>query len=148
MNKCDKCPAWLDIVMKDALFDEVVQWQQWERVSHPVQSKQGKSKVVKKMEKVIKEGTVEEALLCLQHKIPSFLEHVFVKRKQAAFLKSAKHSCNQMKQLSGLTLLKITPVSTKIKFKQPIGVNKKLHSLLLQFGPKVLPTIQRAICMF
>lgn len=33
MNKCDKCPAWLDIVMKDALFDEVVQWQQWERVS-------------------------------------------------------------------------------------------------------------------
>ena len=36
MNKCDKCPAWLDIVMKDALFDEVVQWQQWERVSHPV----------------------------------------------------------------------------------------------------------------
>lgn len=85
MNKCDKCPAWLDIVMKDALFDEVVQWQQWERVSHPVQSKQGKSKVVKKMEKVIKEGTVEEALHCLQHKIPSFLEHVFVKRKQAAF---------------------------------------------------------------
>ena len=90
MNKCDKCPAWLDIVMKDALFDEVVQWQQWERVSHPVQSKQGKLKVVKKMEKVIKEGTVEEALHCLQHKIPSFLEHVFVKRKQAAFFEECK----------------------------------------------------------
>ena len=24
MNKCDKCPAWLDIVMKDAPLDEVV----------------------------------------------------------------------------------------------------------------------------
>lgn len=90
MNKCDKRPAWLDIVMKDALFDEVVQWQQWERVSHPVQSKQGKLKVVKKMEKVIEEGTVEEALHCLQHKIPSFLEHVFVKRKPAAFFEECK----------------------------------------------------------
>ena len=51
--------------MKDAPLDEVVQWQQWERASNPVQTKQGKSKLVKKMEKVTKEGTVEEALLCL-----------------------------------------------------------------------------------
>lgn len=37
------------------------------------------------MEKVTKEGTVEEALHSLQSKMPSFLEHVFVKRKQAEF---------------------------------------------------------------
>ena len=85
MNKCNKCPAWLDTVKKDAPLDEVVQWQQWESVSHPFQSKQGKPKLVKKMEKVTKEGTVEEALHSLQSKIPSFLEHVFIKRKQAAF---------------------------------------------------------------
>jgi len=42
---------------------------------------------------------------------------------------------------------KITPVSTKMKFKQPTGVNNKSHSLLLQFGLKVLPTIQHAIHM-
>ena len=36
------------------------------------------------MEKVTKEGTVE-ALHSLQSKMPSFLEHVFVKRKQAEF---------------------------------------------------------------
>lgn len=37
------------------------------------------------MEKVTKEGTVEEALHSLQSKMPSFLEHVFIKRKQAEF---------------------------------------------------------------
>jgi len=85
MSKCGSCPAWLDAVKEDAALDEIVQWQQWERVSHQVQSKQGKPKLVKKMEKVTKEGTVEEALHSLQSKMPSFLEHVFVKRKQAEF---------------------------------------------------------------
>ena len=37
------------------------------------------------MEKVIKEGTVEGALNCLQGQIPCFLEHVFIKRKQSTF---------------------------------------------------------------
>lgn len=47
--------------------------------------KKGKPKIVNKMEKVIKEGTVEGALNCLQGQIPCFLEHVFIKRKQSTF---------------------------------------------------------------
>ena len=48
-------------------------------------TKQRKPKTVKKIQKTIKEGTVEEALNCLQEKIVFFLQHVFVKRKQSAF---------------------------------------------------------------
>lgn len=87
MSKCDECPAWLEAAKKDAPLDKVVQWQQWKRVSHPVQStKEGpKPKMVKRMEKVTQEGTAEEALNSLQRKMPTFLEHVFIKRKQASF---------------------------------------------------------------
>ena len=44
-----------------------------------------KKKVVKKMRKVCKEGMVADALLKLHEKIPSFLQHVFIKRKQSLY---------------------------------------------------------------
>ena len=47
---------------------------------------------------------------------------------------NAQLKCNQMKLLFKLTLLKIIPVSIKMKFKQRIGVSNRLHFLLLQFA--------------
>lgn len=45
-----------------------------------VQAKKGKSmKRVKKIQKVLKEGTVDDLLEDLEVQLPSFLEHVFVK---------------------------------------------------------------------
>ena len=82
---CTKCPNWLDDIKEDAPLDKLVKWSHWERVTNSMVTKQGKPKTIKKIQKTIKEGTVEEALNCLQEKIPSFLQHVFVKRKQSAF---------------------------------------------------------------
>lgn len=84
LSKCENCPNWLADVKKDAPLDDLIKWSQWERVTHTI-TKQGKPKIVNKMEKVIKEGTVEEALDCLQGQIPCFLEHVFIKRKRSIF---------------------------------------------------------------
>ncbi|EDO29585.1 predicted protein [Nematostella vectensis] len=47
------------------------------------------------MQKTMKEGTVEEALDCLSEKIPSFLEHVFIKRKQSAFFEDSIANLNE-----------------------------------------------------
>ena len=40
-------------------------------------------KVVKKMTKISKEGTIGDAVESLQGTLPSFLEHVFIKRQQS-----------------------------------------------------------------
>ena len=37
------------------------------------------------MVRVLKEGTLEEALEALESKIPFFLEHVFIQRKQSSY---------------------------------------------------------------
>ena len=42
-------------------------------------------KVVKKMKKISKEGTIGDAVESLQGKLPSFVEHVFIKRQQSTF---------------------------------------------------------------
>ena len=44
-------------------------------------------KRVKKIQKVPKEGTVDDLLENLEVQLPSFLEHVFVKRQQARIFK-------------------------------------------------------------
>ena len=44
-------------------------------------------KRVKKIQKVLKEGTVDDLLEDLEVQLPSFLEHVFVKRQQARIFK-------------------------------------------------------------
>lgn len=58
----------------------------WNKIM--VQAKKGKSmKRVKKIQKVLKEGTVDDLLEDLEVQLPSFLEHVFVKRQQARIFK-------------------------------------------------------------
>ena len=42
---------------------------------------------VKKIQKVLKEGTVDDSLEDLEVQLPSFLEHVFVKRQPARIFK-------------------------------------------------------------
>ena len=86
-GKCENCPSWFETVKKDAALnlEEFVEWSQWERVAKTYKAKNGKVKVTKQMVRVIKEGTVEEALESLKSKIPSFLEHVFIQRKQASY---------------------------------------------------------------
>ena len=85
LSKCKNCPNCLADVKNDAPLDDLIKWNQWERVTHTIRTKQAKPKIVNKMEKVIKERTVEGALNCLQGQIPCFLEHVFIKRKQSTF---------------------------------------------------------------
>ena len=82
-KKCAKCPSLLQKVRSSAgNLDEYATWYQWEHVEQMVQAKKGKSmKRVKKIQKVLKEGTVDEVQL------PSFLEHVFVKRQQPRIFK-------------------------------------------------------------
>ena len=45
--------------------------------------------------KVCKEGTVGDALLKLQEKIPSFLQHVFVKRQQSSYFNETLKNLNE-----------------------------------------------------
>lgn len=85
-GKCGKCPSWLQKIKDEADLDERATWYQWERVEQVVPARKGKSmKSVKKMQKVFKEGTVDDTLKDLEDQLPSFLEHVFVKRQHARF---------------------------------------------------------------
>ena len=88
-KKCAKCPSLLQKIRSSAgKLDEHATWYQWEHVKQMVQGKKGKSlKRVKKIQKVLKEGTVDDLLVDLKVQLPSFLEHVFVKRQQARFFK-------------------------------------------------------------
>ena len=80
-----KCSNWMDAIKNDAPLDDDIVWSQWEIGSQPVESKKGKIKDVAKMLKVTNEGAVEEAPSDLEHRMPFFLEHVFIKRKQHQF---------------------------------------------------------------
>ncbi len=86
-GKCRKCPSeWLLEAAEDAPLHEATSWCQWERVTQTLPGKGGKGqRQVKKMLKVIKEGTIEEAIKSLMEKMPHFLQHVLVQRKQTKF---------------------------------------------------------------
>ena len=56
-------------------------WNKWCR------QRKEKAWKVKKIQKVLKEGTVDDLLEDLEVQLPSFLEHVFVKRQQARIFK-------------------------------------------------------------
>ncbi|CAH3184308.1 unnamed protein product, partial [Porites lobata] len=81
-KKCAKCPSLLQKIRSSSgNLDEHATWYQWE-------AKKGKSmKRVTKIQKVLKEGTVDDLLEDLEVQLPSFLEHVFVKRQQARIFK-------------------------------------------------------------
>lgn len=86
-GKCTKCPKeWLLEMMEDAPLHEITTWCQWERVTQSLPGKKGiGERQVKKMLKVQKEGTIEEAVTSLMEKMPYFLQHAFVQRKQTMF---------------------------------------------------------------
>jgi len=83
LGQCDKCPQWLETVSEEDL-SLMVTWYQWERVVQKTSGKENHS-VVKKMEKVCKEGTVDDALAVLKEKLPNFLKHVYIKRQQSKY---------------------------------------------------------------
>ena len=89
-GKCSKCPDWIEDFKGVAPLDEPNEWNQWERVKESVSAKDGGEKTTTKVQKVLKEGTVEDALFSLHEKMPPFLDHVFVKRKQSKFFQKKK----------------------------------------------------------
>ena len=86
-GKCTKCPnEWLLEITGDAPLHEMTNWCQWERVTQTLPGKRGKGqRQVTKMLKVHKESTIEEAITSLMEKMPHYLQHVLVQRKQAKF---------------------------------------------------------------
>lgn len=91
-KKCVKCPSLLQKIRSSTVQETLMSMQHgisgsmWNKIM--VQAKKGKSmKRVKKIQKVLKEGTVDDLLEDLEVQLPSFLEHVFVKRQQARIFK-------------------------------------------------------------
>lgn len=90
LGRCSNCPKWLDTIRKESegFLDDPLLWYQWERVevAYQVKKKNLEPKnIVKKMKKICKEGTLDDVLSSLESKIPSFLEHVFIKRQQSKY---------------------------------------------------------------
>lgn len=80
LGRCNKCPDWLDTTLEGQALEDPTLWYQWERVNMTVPGKKGSKpkRMVKKMKKICKEGTVKDVL-------PSFLEHIFIKRQQSQY---------------------------------------------------------------
>lgn len=89
LGKCNKCSNSLDTLIEETALEESAMWYEWERVEVVVPSASKKSsnatKVVRKMKKIFKEGTIGDVVESLQNKIPSFLQHVFIKRQQSSY---------------------------------------------------------------
>ena len=88
-GRCAKCPDWLKTITEEVDLEGPATWYEWKRVEtvSPTASKKDSKtmKDVKKMKKISKEGTIGDAVESLQGKLPSFLEHVFIKRQQSKF---------------------------------------------------------------
>ena len=97
LGKCARCPNYLDSFKGSSSQENPVTWYEWERVEVLDTGKRTtpKKKLVKKMMKVCKEGTVGDALLKLQEKIPSFLQHVFIKRQQSLYFNETLKNLNE-----------------------------------------------------
>ena len=96
LARCQNCATyiWLDEITEscdESCLCEKATWNQWERVEVTVPGKKNKPpKVVKKTKKVCKEGTINDVFISLRSKLPNFLEHVFVKRKQSSYFEERK----------------------------------------------------------
>ena len=85
LGQCDKCPQWLETVSEEDL-SLIVNWYQWERVVRKTDGKE--YSMVKKMQKVCKEGTVNDVLAVLKEKLPKFFKHVYNMRQQSKYFES------------------------------------------------------------
>lgn len=92
LGKCNKCPKWFENIKKEIDLGKPsdTMWYQWVRVEQAVKIKNGKRKgktkrIIKKLKKICKEATMEEAIKSPEDQIPYFLRHVYVKRQQSYF---------------------------------------------------------------
>lgn len=77
-GQCDKCLQWFEFVFEEDLSLMVI-WYQWERVVQKISGKES-NLVVKKMEKICKEGIVDDVLVVFKEKLLNFLKYVYIKR--------------------------------------------------------------------
>lgn len=96
-GKCNKCPKWLEDIKKEIDLGEPTDtvWYQWEKVEQTIKMKNGRRKgktrrIIKKLKLICKEDTVEESIKSLEDQIPSFLQHVCVKRQQIKLTRTLK----------------------------------------------------------
>ena len=75
-GKCKSCPEFLQKMKEEAPLDEVTTQYELEQVTQQVH--EGEERTTTKMTKVIKEGTIEEALDILKTKMPSFRTQICV----------------------------------------------------------------------
>lgn len=126
---CDKCPNWMEEVKAVSPLDDPVEWYQWERVEKAVPGKKGKPpKTKKKIQKVVKEGTVDEAISTLHQKLPAFLHHVFVKRKQSRFFEEKMSNLSPDEALVQVDFAEnyiCTRVVIKMKYRLHTGISSK-----------------------
>lgn len=137
-----KCPSeWLLEISADATLHKTINWCQCERVTQTMPGKREKGqRQVTKMLKVLKESTIEEAITSLMKKMPHYLQHVFVQRKQTRFFQEKFKTLMRKRQLFRLILQRITLAFNRMKFKQPAGVKNKWLSSPWWSGAKVVKT--------
>ena len=127
-----KCPSeWLLEISADAPLHKTINWCQCERVTQTMPGKREKGqRQVTKMLKVLKESTIEEAITSLMKKMPHYLQHVFVQRKQTRFFQEKFKTLMRKRQLFRLILQRIT-----LAFKQPspASANPKLGASLIKY---------------
>ena len=76
------------------------------------------------MLKVHKESTVEEAITSLMEKMPHYLQHILVQRKQAKFFQEKVQNLKAKEAVIKI-LQRTTLAFNKTRFKQPTGVKTK-----------------------
>ena len=90
LGKRINCPNWLDTIVERTALQNPAIWYEWERIETVVltcsrkKSSEGK-KVIKRMKKIWKEGTISNVVESLQQKLPTFLEHVYIKTQQSKY---------------------------------------------------------------
>ena len=120
---------------------KTINWCQCERVTQTMPGKREKGqRQVTKMLKVLKESTIEEAITSLMKKMPHYLQHVFVQRKQTRFFQEKFKTLMRKRQLFRLILQRITLAFNRMKFKQPAEVKNKWLSSPWWSGAKVVKT--------
>ena len=90
LGKCMNCPNWLETITEETALESPTMWYEWDRVEVVVPTASSKKdseakKVVKKVKKICKEGNISDVIASLQRKLPTFLEHVFIKRQQSKY---------------------------------------------------------------
>lgn len=94
IGQCSTCPDWEED-LREVSSDEAVEWSQRKRIIQVIHGRKGKSsKTKKKIENMVKSGSLEDLITALEIKIPAFLNHTFVKTKQSIWFENKKSPLN------------------------------------------------------